>query len=166
MIDRKHPTVAKDLQNAGYQTAILRKWHLGTEPAGFDYYNVLPGQGRYYNPLMIKIGDWDKGTNGSQRQTEYGGHSTDVIANEAINFMQSADSDKPFFLMCHFKAPHREWEPAHRFKDLLEDVYIPAPDNILDMYEGKGQYSQELRMSMEHISSFHKGGDQKRYRLQ
>ena len=153
MIDRNHPNVAKDLQQAGYQTAILGKWHLGTEPAGFDYYNVLPGQGRYYNPLMIKIGDWDKGPNGRQRQTEYGGHSTDIIANEAINFMQSADSDKPFFLMCHFKAPHREWEPAHRFKYLLEDVYIPAPDNILDMYEGKGQYTQELRMSMEHMNS-------------
>ena len=152
MLDRDHPTVAKELRKAGYQTAIIGKWHLGTEPAGFDYYNVLPGQGRYYNPLLIKKGDWEKGPGGRPRQTEYGGHSTDVIANEAIGFMQSVDPDRPFFLQCHFKAPHRSWEPAHRFKDLLEDVYIPAPDNILDAYDGKGAYTQALRMSMEHLN--------------
>ena len=151
MIDRDHPNVAKELQKAGYQTAIIGKWHLGTEPAGYDYYNVLPGQGRYYNPLFIKMGDWDKGQGGRPRQTEYGGHSTDVIANEAINFMQSVDHERPFFLQCHFKAPHRSWEPAHRFKDLLKDVYIPVPGNILDTYEGKGQYTQALRMSMENL---------------
>ena len=151
VIDRTRPNVAKDLQNAGYQTAIIGKWHLGTEPAGFGYYNVLPGQGRYHNPLMIKIGDWDKGTNGRQQQTEYGGHSTDVIANDAIGFMQSIDRDKPFFLMCHFKAPHGPWEPAHRFLNLLEGITIPEPDNLLDQYEGKGQYTQQLQMSMEHL---------------
>jgi arylsulfatase A-like enzyme len=66
--------------------------------------------------------------------------------------MQSVDSDKPFFLMCHFKAPHREWEPAHRFKDLLKDVDIPEPANLLDNYEGKGAYSHYLKMSMEHMN--------------
>ena len=81
MLDRDHPTVAKELQKAGYQTAIIGKWHLVTEPAGFDYYNVLPGQGRYYNPVMTRSGDWEKGTNGRPLLTEYGGHSTDVIAN-------------------------------------------------------------------------------------
>ena len=160
MLDRAHPNVAKDLQQVGYQTAIIGKWHLGTEPAGFDYYNVLPGQGRYYNPYLIKIGDWDKGNNGRPRQTEYGGHSTDVIANEAISFMQSVDDDKPFFLMCHFKAPHREWNPAHRFLHLLEDVDIPEPANLLDNYDGKGQYSQFLRMSMEHMNSLDLKGEE------
>ena len=151
-LDRNHPTVAKDLQKHGYQTAIIGKWHLITEPAGFDYYNVLPGQGRYYSPQLIKIGDWDKGPNGRPLLTEYGGHSTDVIANEAIRYMQSADPDKPFFLKCHFKAPHREWAPAHRFFDLLKDVDIPEPENLFATYEGKGQYSHELRMSMEHLN--------------
>jgi arylsulfatase A-like enzyme len=148
-LDRNHPNVAKELQKAGYQTAIIGKWHLGTEPSGFDYYNVLPGQGRYYNPLMIRTGDWNKGANGRPQTTEYGGHSTDIIANEAIRFMQQTNSEQPFFLMCHFKAPHRPWEPAHRFKDLLKDVDIPEPANLLDTYEGKGQYTRQLRMSME-----------------
>jgi len=152
MLDRDHPNVAKELQKAGYQTAIIGKWHLGTEPAGFDYYNVLPGQGRYYNPLMTKKGDWHKGPNGRQKLTEYGGHSTDVIANEAISYMQSTDPDRPFFLKCHFKAPHRPWEPAHRFMNLLKDVDIPEPANLLDTYEGRGKYTDALRMSMEHMN--------------
>jgi len=151
-LDRNHPNVAKELQKAGYQTAIVGKWHLVTEPAGFDFYNVLPGQGRYYNPLLIRTGDWTKGRNGQPQMTEYGGHSTDVITNEAIGFMQQASKDKPFFLMCHFKAPHRSWEPAHRFQNLLKDVDIPEPDNLLDTYEGKGQYTQFLRMSMEDMN--------------
>jgi len=152
-LNRAHPTVAKELQQAGYQTAIVGKWHLGSEPAGFDYYNVLPGQGRYRNPLLIKQGDWHAGSDGQPRATEYGGHSTDVIANEAISYMQSADREHPFFLMCHFKAPHRSWEPAERFNDLLKDVTIPEPDNLFDTYEGKGQYAQALRMSLEHMNS-------------
>ncbi len=151
-LDRAHPTVAKDLQKVGYQTAIIGKWHLGTEPAGFDYYNVLPGQGRYHNPLLIKKGDWDKGQDGRPKMTEYGGHSTDIIANDAISYLQSADRNQPFFLMCHFKAPHRPWEPADRFKNLLKDATIPEPDNLLDTYEGKGQYTQFLRMSMEDMT--------------
>ena len=151
-IDRNHPHVAKELQKAGYQTGMIGKWHLGTEPAGFDYYNVLPGQGRYHNPLLIRTGDWEKGPNGRPQTTEYGGHSTDVIANEAINFMQRAERDRPFFLMCHFKAPHRSWEPADRFKNLLKDVTVPEPDNLFDTYEGKGIYTQFLRMSMEDMN--------------
>ncbi|MDR1173101.1 MAG: sulfatase [Bacteroidales bacterium] len=153
VLDRDHPTVARDLQKAGYQTAVIGKWHLGTEPAGFDYYNVLPGQGRYYNPLLIKKGDWDTGPGGRPKQTEYGGHSTDVIANDAISYLQSTDRDKPFFLMCHFKAPHRPWQPADRFKNLLEDVTIPEPANLLDTYESKGQYTGQLRMSMENMNT-------------
>ena len=152
LLDRDHPTVAKELQKAGYQTAVVGKWHLGTEPAGFDYYNVLPGQGRYYNPLMIKIGDWDKGPNGAPRTTEYGGQCEDVVANSAIGFLQSADPHKPFFLKVHFKAPHRPCQPAHRFFDLLADVTIPEPANLFDDYEGRGQYAKELRMSMEHLT--------------
>ena len=148
MIDRDHPNVAKDLQKEGYQTAIIGKWHLGTEPAGFDYYNVLPGQGRYYNPQLIKKGDWNSGPNGRIKMTEHGGHSTDVIANDAISFLQSTDRDKPFFLMCHFKAPHSLWQPADRFNDLLKDIDIPEPSNLLDTYEGKGKYTQHLWLTL------------------
>lgn len=152
-LDRDHPTVVKELRNAGYQTAIVGKWHLGTEPAGFDDYNVLPGQGRYYNPLLIRKGEWDKGIKGQPKTTEYEGHSTDVIADEAIRHIQSFDRSSPFLLMCHFKAPHRPWQPAERFKDLLKDVEVPEPDNLLDSYEGKGQYTRLLTMSMEDMDS-------------
>ena len=149
MLDRNLPNAAKELQKAGYQTAIIGKWHLGTEPAGFDYYNVLPGQGQYNNPLFIKKGDWDKGPGGSPKLTEFGGHETDIVANDAISYLQSANRDRPFFVMCCFKATHSPWDPAARFKDLLKDVDIPEPGNLLDTYEGKGKYTQFLKMGLE-----------------
>lgn len=148
-----HPNVAKELQKAGYKTAIVGKWHLGTEPAGFDYYNVLPGQGRYYNPVLIEKGMWNDPERGEIKGKEYAGHSTDVITDEAIRFMENAGEEAPFFLMCHYKAPHREWQPAERFKELFKDIDIPEPDNLLDIYEGKGQYAGLLKMSMEHLNS-------------
>lgn len=150
-LDSAHPNVAKELNSVGYQTAIVGKWHLGSEPSGFDYYNVLPGQGRYYDPVLIEKGLW-KDSRGESGKI-YRGHSTDVIANEAIRFMDNVDKDKPFFLMCHFKAPHRWWQPAERFKDLLKDVEIPEPDNLLDDYKGKGRYTDLLTMCMEHLNS-------------
>jgi arylsulfatase A-like enzyme len=158
-LDRNLPTVAKELQQSGYQTAIVGKWHLASEPAGFDFYNVLPGQGRYYNPEFIRIGDWNRGPNHKPLITEYGGYSSDVIANEAIRYMQSTNGDKPFFLMCHFKAPHRHWDPPYHLMDLLKDVDIPEPANLLDTYEGKGAYAQQLRMSMEYMDSLDLKGD-------
>ena len=152
-LDPDRQNVAKCMQKAGYQTAIIGKWHLGTEPTGFDYYNVLPGQGRYYNPLLIEKGMWgDDPRQEKYESREYEGHSTDVITDQAINFMDRSKGDTPFFLMCHFKAPHRAWDPAERFKDLLKDVEIPEPANLLDSYEGKGQYASLLKMSMEHMT--------------
>lgn len=144
-----HPTVAKELQQAGYQTAIIGKWHLGSEPMGFDYYSILPGQGRYKNPQFIEKGNWKNGADGNHVLTGYEGHSTDVVTDQTIKYLQSLERDEPFFVMCHYKAPHRSWEPAERFKNLLKDVTIPEPDNLLDRYEGKGQYTQHLTMSLE-----------------
>lgn len=149
-LDPDHPNVAKCLREAGYQTAIIGKWHLHAEPAGFDYYNVLPGQGRYIDPMLIEKGTWGDDPRVNARTGEvHKGHSTDVIGSEAMRFMDGREKDKPFFLMCHFKAPHRPWTPPERFKDLLKDVKIPKPENLLDTYETKGQYAQRLRMSME-----------------
>lgn len=152
-LDPNHPTVAKEMQRAGYSTAMLGKWHLKSEPQGFDYYNVLPDQGRYNNPILIKNGMWGDDPKVDVRKgEEYKGHSTDVITNEALQYMESCKGDKPFFLMCHYKAPHRSWEPAERFKDLLKDVTIPEPANMYDNYEGKGAYADILRMSLEHLN--------------
>ena len=94
VIDRNHPNVAKELQKAGYQTAIIGKWHLGTEPAGFDFYNVLPGQGRYYNPLLIRMGDWTKGAKGQPKTTEYGGHSTDELIDSCLRTIRAAAAEQ------------------------------------------------------------------------
>lgn len=152
-LDPNHPNVAKELQQAGYQTAIMGKWHLGSEPQGFDYYNILPDQGRYQNPVLIEKGMWGDDPRVDVRTgKEYKGHSTDVITNEALRYIDGCNKDKPFFVMCHYKAPHRSWEPAERFKDLLKDVTIPEPANLYDTYDGKGEYANVLRMSMEHLT--------------
>ena len=151
-LDSRLPTSAGYLHEQGYQTAIIGKWHLGSEPAGFDYYNVLPGQGVYDNPGMIKKGDWYAGKNGIPKQTRHKGHSTDIIGDEAINYLSSVDKERPFFLMCHFKAPHRPWKPAARFENLLKDEKIPEPANLQDIYEGKGSFTQEIRMGLEFMN--------------
>lgn len=148
-LDPGLPTVSKELQKAGYQTAVFGKWHLGTEPQGFDYYNIFPGQGRYKNPQLIEKGDWDKGTDGKPRTTEYKAHSTDVVTDETIKYIESISKDQPFFVMCHFKAPHRNWQPAERFKNLLEDVQVPEPANLLDSCIGKGEYAKHVKMYLE-----------------
>lgn len=154
-LNPQHPNVAKCLQEAGYQTAIVGKWHLHAEPTGFDWYNIFPGQGRYINPILIEKGMWDTDPTvdvGAEAGKEYEGHSTDVVASQAMRFMDERDPNKPFFLMCHFKAPHRNWVPAERFKDLLKDVTVPEPANIFDTYEGKGQYAQLQELSLEDMT--------------
>ncbi|MDR1809301.1 MAG: sulfatase-like hydrolase/transferase [Prevotella sp.] len=146
------PTMVKELSQSGYQTAIVGKWHLASEPAYFDYYNVLPGQGRYQNPILLEKGKWT-GANFKQAEGEvHQGHSTDVIADEAMKWLSGTDKNEPFFLMCHFKAPHRSWEPADRFKSLFEGVTIPEPDNLLDNYAGKGSNIKDLKMMLENMN--------------
>jgi arylsulfatase A-like enzyme len=154
-LDINHPNVAKELQKAGYTTGILGKWHLVTEPQGFDYYNILPGHGRYNDPILIEKGMWGddpKKEAGPDKGKMYKGHETDVLTDEALRFMDnSKDKGKPFFLMCHYKAPHRTWIPADRFKDLFKDIKIPEPETLLDTYKNKGKYTELLRLRMEDL---------------
>jgi arylsulfatase A-like enzyme len=121
-IDPKKTHLAHHLRDAGYQTAMIGKWHLQTDPQGFDHWRVLPGQGLYYNPLFIEPGGRKK----------YEGYCTDIIADFSLEFLKNRDKSKPFFLMCHHKAPHREWTPPLKYKDWLEDVDIPEPDNLYE----------------------------------
>ena len=126
--DGSQVTVQKLLQESGYQTAIVGKWHLHTEPTGFDYWKILPGQGNYYNPDFIT-------PEGTVRES---GYSADIIADEIIKWLDSGlDSEKPFLAMCHFKAPHRPWCPHPRYFDLYEDDNLPAPENLRDDYSGR-----------------------------
>ena len=118
--------VARHLQAAGYQTALIGKWHLKDQPAGFDYYNVLRGQGRYHDPILYATGaDWQQG--GKVHQ----GHSTDVITDLALDWLRDGrDRDKPFALMCHFKAVHEPFYSHERYRHLYADRDLPEPADL------------------------------------
>jgi len=149
--DPARPNVAKELQKAGYHTALIGKWHLTSEPMGFDYYNVLPGQGRYFDPVFIEKGHLDGADFEHAKGTVYKGHVTDVTADLALDWLSKQKADEPFFLMCHFKAPHRNWEPAPRFDNFLKDTYIPEPKTILDTYEGR-EWLDDLIIKLEDMN--------------
>ncbi len=121
-------TFPKLLQNVGYQTAVVGKWHLKSAPTGFDYYHVLKGQGPYYNPQM-RTPDGD---------VKHTGYTTDVITDEALKFLkEKRDSSKPFMLMYQHKAPHRNWQPGPKHLNKYDDVTIPEPDTLFDDYANR-----------------------------
>ena len=124
--DRQH--VANLIREAGYQTAMVGKWHLKREPA-FDYYCVLPGQGSYFNPVMRESGKpWPDNL---RRFAAYDSvHSTDAIVGASIEWLKKRDRDRPFFLMHHFKAPHDNFENAERYDFLYNDTEIPEPPSL------------------------------------
>jgi len=116
--------VAKHLQAGGYHTGIIGKWHLGSDPTGFDRWIVLPGQGDYWNPRFLVPG----------RTLTIDGHCTDITGDLAIEFLETRPPDKPFFLMVHQKAPHRHWEPDERNKARFKEAVIPEPETLWDDY--------------------------------
>lgn len=124
--DRQH--VAQLIRAAGYQTAMVGKWHLKREPA-FDYYCVLPGQGSYFNPVMRESGGpWP---NNLRRFAGYDStHSTDAIVKASLDWLKRRDRSRPFFLMHHFKAPHDNFENAERYDFLYEDTAVPEPPSL------------------------------------
>jgi N-acetylglucosamine-6-sulfatase len=137
------------LQQAGYQTAMIGKWHLSSDPVGFDYWEVLPGQGSYYNPGFDQM-------DGSRKK--YEGYCTDLITDKALDWLKQRDADKPFMLMCQHKAPHRAWAPHPRHFDLFpEDV--PEPNSLFDDYAGRSELLKENEMSIR--KHFHWGHDMK-----
>lgn len=117
-----------EMKKAGYQTAMIGKWHLKGEPQAFDYYCVLPGQGKYHDPDFRVRGPQPWGKNTIQKK---GLHSSDAITDISLGWLREGrDKSKPFFLMHHFKAPHDLFSNAERYDDYLEDVEIPEPDNL------------------------------------
>ena len=127
--DGSQPTFPKMLQAGGYQTAIIGKWHLESDPTGFDFWQVLPGQGVYYNPPMIKMG----------QRVKLDGYVTDIITDTSLDWLKQRDKTKPFMLMCQHKAPHREWEPALRHLDHDQGRKYPEPATLFDDYRGRGK---------------------------
>jgi arylsulfatase A-like enzyme len=136
--DGSQPTVAKLLQQAGYYTAMVGKWHLGSNPTGFDYWNILPGQGVYNNPTF-----YDK--DGS---VVYKGYATDIITDISIEALKNRPKDKPFFMMSHHKAPHREWTPDEKHRKMFENKHIPEPANLRDDYSGRTDALREQQQSV------------------
>tara|TARA_R110002051_G_scaffold6950_2_gene32831 strand:+ start:2565 stop:4187 length:1623 start_codon:yes stop_codon:yes gene_type:complete len=131
--DGTQQTFPKLLQKAGYNTGIVGKWHLHGHPQGFDYWNILTDQGNYYNPDFITV------NNQTQKidTTRIEGYATDIITDDAINYIQKLKGDSnPFFLMVHHKAPHRNWMPALRHLNKYDSIPFPLPDTYFTSHEG------------------------------
>lgn len=158
-IDPQRPTLPKELKKMGYQTAMFGKWHLHSEPQGFDFYNVFPGhgQGVYINPYLVSTTDRAAEADKPFVQIQgrqYQGHSTDIVTDETLKWLDSTDKSKPFAIMCHFKAPHRHWVSAPRFASLLENVTVPEPETMYEHYYGKAAYARRQRMNLEDLRPF------------
>ena len=125
--DNTQQTLPKILQKNGYQTAIIGKWHLVSKPTGFDYWIVLNDQGEYNNPDFITEED----------TVQYKGYVTDIITDITKKWLDSRDKNKPFFLMMHHKAVHRNWVPAEKYYHLYENIKFPLPENYYDDYTGR-----------------------------
>jgi arylsulfatase A-like enzyme len=136
--DGSQVTFPKLLQRAGYQTAVVGKWHLVSDPTGFDYWHILPGQGVYYNPPMIRNGE----------RVKHDGYTTDLITDFSLDWLKARDKAKPFLLMCQHKAPHREWSPALRHLGHDKDRKYPEPATLFDDYAGRGKAEHEQDMTI------------------
>jgi len=143
--DGSQQTFPKLLQQAGYQTALIGKWHLRSDPTGFDYWRVLIGQGPYYNPPMRSVND-------TLRLT---GYTTDIITDLTLDWLtDQRDPDKPFMLMFQHKAPHRRWDPGPDHLTLYDDTEIPEPATLFDDFAGRGTASKTANMQVaNHLSA-------------
>ncbi|MBL8848281.1 MAG: sulfatase [Planctomycetaceae bacterium] len=142
-------TFPKLLQTAGYQTAVIGKWHLGEHqpPQGFHYSEVLIGQGPYYNPVFLR----DERGDGQQVKTPYTGYTTDIITDRALDWLQHGrDPSKPFLLMCQHKAPHRQWDPDPAHFSMFANADVPEPATLFDDWSGRGRAAHEQDMTIEH----------------
>ena len=127
--DGTQQTFPKLMQEAGYETAIIGKWHLVSNPTGFDFWEILPGQGDYYNPDFIQM-------DGTTKRFE--GYVTDIVVDKSLAWLEGRkDKSKPFVLMCQQKAPHRNWVPAPRHYNIFDGIEIPEPDSLFDDYKNR-----------------------------
>ena len=128
------------LQDAGYQTALFGKWHLGHggvhDPVGFDTWEVLPDQGEYHDPTFLS-------PSGSRVRR---GYATDLITDSALDWLDDRDDTRPFCLLVHHKAPHRPWEPDARHANLYADKDIPLPPTFFDDYSHRASAAENARM--------------------
>ena len=137
--DGSQQTFPKLLQGAGYQTAVIGKWHLKSDPTGFDYWEVLPGQGAYYNPdLRTAAGP-----------TRYEGHTTDIITDLTLDWLkEKRDPEKPFMLMYQHKAPHRNWMPGPEYLSMYDGEALPEPETLFDDYSHRASPASQQTMEI------------------
>jgi arylsulfatase A-like enzyme len=141
--DGSQQTFPKLLQKAGYQTAVIGKWHLKSKPTGFDHYDILIGswgQGEYFDPLFS--------INGQKQRTT--GYVTDIITDKCLEWLKRQKNDKPFCLMYQHKAPHRAWEPDEKHAKMYEDIDIPEPETFDDDYKTRCDAARQQEMTIEH----------------
>ncbi|HWV25365.1 MAG TPA: sulfatase [Thermomicrobiales bacterium] len=142
-LDGRQENVAKLLQGEGYQTSIFGKWHLGhggdADPAGFDRWVVLPGQGDYHDPHFYDQGEL----------VHRDGYVTDLITEYALGWLEDRDHERPFMMMLHHKAPHRPWQPDEKHASMYEDLDIPLPETFDDDYENRSNAARNAEMRIE-----------------
>jgi arylsulfatase A-like enzyme len=143
--DGTQQTFPKMLQKAGYKTAIVGKWHLVSDPTGFDYWNILPGQGVYINPVMIEMG----------QKTQHQGYVTDIITDYAMDFVKKS-KDSPFCLLYHHKAPHRGWDPDAKHADMYKDRDMPEPPTFNDDYANRASAAAHADMRVATMPDYKK----------
>jgi arylsulfatase A-like enzyme len=136
--DGSQPTVAKYLQAAGYHTGMFGKWHLGSDPTGFDQWMILPGQGLYFDPAFLT----------ATGRTVIKGYVTDIITDKSIEFLEGRPKDKPFLLMYQHKAPHRPWEPDAKHRAMFTNRVIPEPKTLRDDYATRTDALKENRQTI------------------
>ena len=134
--DSSRMTVARLLQQSGYHTGVIGKWHLGSDPVGFDHWEILPGQGAYNDPLLYTA-------TAENRYT--GRYVTDVVTDLGLDFMRKRPRDKPFFLMLHHKAVHSGFTPTEAYRKKFENEWIPEPDTLFDTWVTRTDALQENR---------------------
>ena len=137
--DSSQVTFPKLLKQAGYHNAVIGKWHLISDPVGFDHWHILPGQGAYYNPPMIANG----------KPIKHEGYTTDIITELGVQWLRDRPKDKPFMLMLQHKAPHREWEPPLHLLGHDKDRVYPEPDTLFDEFEGRSLALRDHDMGID-----------------
>ena len=141
-IDTTRTFFSELLQKAGYTTGMVGKWHMHCRPKGFDYFHILNNQGSYYNPVFCSNREY-----GKYKQEK--GYATTLITDHAIDFLERRDKSKPFCLLVHHKAPHRNWMPEEKYFGLYGDVEFPLPKTFWDDYATRGSAASTQKMRID-----------------